>query len=157
MKATPNPDIPPSNSVSNPPSILSIFDFSAIEEMDPNFCIIILIIVKSAEGHKLIFDKEVPFEIHLEIERSEDEINNNNNMNINNINDKDVQKSVEKVNTNEDNRVAISLEKLKTRIFIIGEETSPLHVRIELSSEHDLFFYYVHEYTVIYITLKGAI
>jgi hypothetical protein len=37
-------------------SVLGNFDFSAIEELDPSL----------AEGHRLLYDKEVPFELRLE-------------------------------------------------------------------------------------------
>ena len=37
-------------------SVLGNFDFSAIEELDPSL----------GEGHRLLYDKEVPFELRLE-------------------------------------------------------------------------------------------
>ena len=37
-------------------NILNTFDFSGIEELDPSL----------AEGHRLIYDREVPFELRLE-------------------------------------------------------------------------------------------
>ena len=37
-------------------TILGSFDFSAIEELDPSL----------AEGHRLAYDREVPFELRLE-------------------------------------------------------------------------------------------
>ena len=37
-------------------NILNTFDFSGIEELDPSL----------SEGHRLIYDREVPFELRLE-------------------------------------------------------------------------------------------
>jgi hypothetical protein len=37
-------------------NIVGNFDFSAIEELDPSL----------AEGHRIVYDKEVPFELRLE-------------------------------------------------------------------------------------------
>ena len=37
-------------------TILGSFDFSSIEELDPSL----------AEGHRLVYDREVPFELRLE-------------------------------------------------------------------------------------------
>jgi hypothetical protein len=37
-------------------TVLGSFDFSAIEELDPSL----------AEGHRLVYDREVPFELRLE-------------------------------------------------------------------------------------------
>ena len=36
-----------------------------------------------------------------------------------------------------------TLEAVKTKIMILGEDNSPRHLKIELSSENDLFFHYV--------------
>ncbi|KAL8443258.1 hypothetical protein Emag_005983 [Eimeria magna] len=36
------------------------------------------------------------------------------------------------------------LEPIKVKILILGEETSPQEVRVETSSENDLFFHYTH-------------
>ena len=37
-------------------NILNIFDFTGIEELDPSL----------SDGHRLIYDREVPFELRLE-------------------------------------------------------------------------------------------
>ena len=37
-------------------TVLGSFDFTAIEELDPSL----------SEGHKLVYDREVPFELRLE-------------------------------------------------------------------------------------------
>jgi hypothetical protein len=38
------------------PSIMSGFDMAAIEEMDPSL----------SEGHRIIYDREVPFELRIQ-------------------------------------------------------------------------------------------
>jgi hypothetical protein len=40
----------------NESNLMGNFDFSAIEELDPSL----------GEGHRLVYDKEVPFELRLE-------------------------------------------------------------------------------------------
>jgi hypothetical protein len=37
-------------------SVLNVFDFTAIDEMDPSL----------AEGHRLYYDREVPFELRIQ-------------------------------------------------------------------------------------------
>lgn len=36
------------------------------------------------------------------------------------------------------------LEQLRVKLLILGEDTHPLQVKIELTSDNDLFFHYVH-------------
>jgi hypothetical protein len=84
-------------------TILGSFDFSAIEELDPSL----------AEGHRLVYDREVPFELRLE-------------------------------DTNGPQEVA-SFEAIRAKILIIGDDTNPTQVRIELSCENDLFFHFTNE------------
>lgn len=38
-----------------------------------------------------------------------------------------------------------SLESVKAKVLVLGEENSPENIRLELSSENDLFFYYTHD------------
>ena len=40
-------------------------------------------------------------------------------------------------------------EKIKLRILVIGDETLPSSVRIELTSEEDIFFFYLSEINVV--------
>jgi hypothetical protein len=82
---------------------LGNFDFSAIEELDPSL----------SEGHRLVYDKEVPFELRLD-------------------------------DTNGPQEVA-SFEAIRAKILVIGEESNPQQVRIELSCENDLFFHFTSE------------
>jgi hypothetical protein len=81
-------------------SFLDSFDFTAIEEMDPSL----------AEGHRVVYDRECPFELRVQDESGPQEVG--------------------------------TLEAIKCKILVLGEETNPHHCRIELSSENDLFFHY---------------
>ena len=83
--------------------MLSSFDFSAIEDMDPSV----------ADGYRVIYDREVPFE--LRVQESAD--------------------SPQQVGT---------LEATKVKILLYGEDESPQSLRVELASEGDLFFHYMH-------------
>jgi len=81
---------------------VNIFDFAAIEEMDPSL----------GDGHHIIYDREVPFEVRTS------------------MGDEEVRQG--------------SLETIKVKLLILGPEEAPASIRIELSSEADLFFHYVH-------------
>ncbi|CAE7777562.1 unnamed protein product [Symbiodinium sp. CCMP2456] len=84
-------------------SMLDAFDFSALEEMDPSL----------SEGHRVVYDREVPFELRVQ----------------------DAESGPQEVGT---------LEAIRCKILALGEELSPQHCRIELTSENDLFFHFVH-------------
>ncbi len=84
-------------------TILGNFDFSAIEELDPSL----------SEGHRLAYDREVPFELRLE-------------------------------DTNGPQEVA-SFEAIRAKILIMGDDTIPAQIRIELSCENDLFFHFTND------------
>ena len=84
-------------------SLLNSFDFSAIEEMDPSL----------GEGHHVIYDREVPFELRIQ----------------------DSGSGPQEVGT---------LEAIKTKVLVMGEDSNPRHIKIELISENDLFFHYIH-------------
>mmetsp|Transcript_10496 Transcript_10496/g.29171 ORF Transcript_10496/g.29171 Transcript_10496/m.29171 type:complete len:251 (-) Transcript_10496:85-837(-) len=90
-------------SVQSNASSLDAFDFTAIEEMDPSL----------AEGHRVVYDREVPFELRVQ----------------------DADTGPQEVGT---------LEAVKCKILALGEEQTPQHCRIELTSENDLFFHYTH-------------
>merc|ERR1719506_1627358 len=87
-------------SVQSNASFLEAFDFTAIEEMDPSL----------AEGHRVVYDRECPFELRVPDESGPQEVG--------------------------------TLEAIKCKILVLGEENNPHHCRIELSSENDLFFHY---------------
>eukprot|EP00638_Chattonella_subsalsa_P005567 CAMPEP_0117755376 /NCGR_PEP_ID=MMETSP0947-20121206/13413_1 /TAXON_ID=44440 /ORGANISM="Chattonella subsalsa, Strain CCMP2191" /LENGTH=227 /DNA_ID=CAMNT_0005574695 /DNA_START=237 /DNA_END=920 /DNA_ORIENTATION=- len=87
-----------------PADIMQSLDFSSIEEMDPSI----------ADGHRIIYDREVPFE--LRVQESSD--------------------GPQQVGT---------LEAIKVKILLMGEDDSPASVRVEVSSEADLFFHYTHQ------------
>eukprot|EP01027_Heterolobosea_sp_BB2_P002876 GEZU01004317.1.p1 GENE.GEZU01004317.1~~GEZU01004317.1.p1 ORF type:complete len:107 (-),score=4.39 GEZU01004317.1:27-347(-) len=57
------PTSPNGNNHSGSSSLLSTLDFRSLEEMDPSI----------ADGHRLVFDKEVPLEL-----RTQDSSNNHN-------------------------------------------------------------------------------
>jgi len=90
-------------SVQSTASFLDSFDFTAIEEMDPSL----------AEGHRAVYDREVPFELRVQ----------------------DAETGPQEVGT---------LESVMCKILALGDEQSPQHCRIELTSENDLFFHYTH-------------
>ena len=85
------------------PSILNSFDFSAIEEMDPSL----------ADGHRVIYDREVPFELRIQ----------------------DIGSGPQEVGT---------LEAIKIKILVLGDDSNPQHIKVELTSENDMFFHYIH-------------
>mmetsp|Transcript_22621 Transcript_22621/g.3729 ORF Transcript_22621/g.3729 Transcript_22621/m.3729 type:complete len:82 (+) Transcript_22621:24-269(+) len=80
-------------------SILHSFDFSAIDEMDPSL----------GDGHHVVFDREVPFELRIQ----------------------DPSLGPQEVGT---------LEAVKVKILVLGDDNTPNHIRIEITSENDLFF-----------------
>ena len=84
-------------------SILNAFDFGAIDEMDPSL----------ADGHRIVYDREVPFELRIQ----------------------DNDTGPQEVGT---------LEAIKVKILILGEDQNPEQIRVELSSENDMFFHYTH-------------
>ena len=84
-------------------SILNAFDFNAIDEMDPSL----------ADGHRLVYDREVPFELRIQ----------------------DNDTGPQEVGT---------LEAIKVKILVLGDDQNPEQIRVELSSENDMFFHYTH-------------
>lgn len=84
-------------------SVLNSFDFSAIDEMDPSL----------SEGHHIIYDREVPFELRIQ----------------------DSGSGPQEVGT---------LEAVKVKLLVLGEDSNPRHVKVELTSENDLFFHYIN-------------
>ncbi|OMJ82989.1 hypothetical protein SteCoe_16202 [Stentor coeruleus] len=84
-------------------SAMNSFDFSAIEEMDPSL----------SEGHHVIYDREVPYELRIQESGS----------------------GPQEVGT---------LEAVKVKLLILGEDSNPRHIKMELTSENDMFFHYLH-------------
>lgn len=84
-------------------SILNAFDFAAIDEMDPSL----------ADGHRIVYDREVPFELRIQ----------------------DNDTGPQEVGT---------LEAIKVKILVLGDYQNPEQIRVELSSENDMFFHYTH-------------
>ena len=85
------------------PSLMSTFEMGAVDEMDPSL----------AEGHRIIYDREVPFELRIQ----------------------EAGQTPQEVGT---------LEAIKVKVLVLGEDSSPQHIKVELTSENDLFFYYLH-------------
>mmetsp|Transcript_24105 Transcript_24105/g.44073 ORF Transcript_24105/g.44073 Transcript_24105/m.44073 type:complete len:236 (-) Transcript_24105:88-795(-) len=90
--------------VGNAADIMQTLDFTSIEEMDPSI----------EDGHRIIYDREVPFELRVQ----------------------DSADGPQQVGT---------LEAIKVKILILGEDAAPSSVRVECSSEADLFFHYTHQ------------
>ena len=84
-------------------SILNAIDFRSIDEMDPSL----------ADGHKLIYEREVPFELRIQ----------------------EGSTGPQEVGT---------LEAIKVKVLLLGDSMSPEQIKIELSSENDMFFHYTH-------------
>ncbi len=84
-------------------TVLGNFDFSQIEELDPSL----------SEGHRLAYDREVPFELRLEDINGPQEV--------------------------------ASFEAIRAKILIMGDESNPTQIRLELSCENDLFFHFSTE------------
>jgi len=82
---------------------LGAFDFSTIDGMDPSL----------SGGHRVIYEREVPFELRIQ--------------------------SAESIA-----QEAGTLEAIKVKILLLGDEHTPNSVRVELTSENDLFFNYTH-------------
>lgn len=81
---------------------LNTFDFNSISEMDPSI----------ADGYRVIYDREVPFELRLVDDSSAQQVG--------------------------------TLEAVKAKVLVLGDEHSLQSIRVELSSEADLFFHYMH-------------
>lgn len=84
-------------------TLMGSFDFSGIEEMDPSL----------SDGHRLTYDREVPFELRLE-------------------------------DTNGPQEIA-SFEAIRAKVLMMGDDSSPTQIRLELSCENDLFFHFTSE------------
>lgn len=79
-------------------------DYTQIEENDPSL----------TDGYRLLFDREVPFELRLGDDTSGPQ------------------------------EVA-SFESIRAKILLMGDDSNPNQIRIELSCENDLFFHFTHE------------
>jgi hypothetical protein len=85
------------------PSLLQSFDFAAIEEMDPSL----------ADGHRILYDREVPFELRIQ----------------------DSTSGPQEVGT---------LEAIRVKVLLLGDDANPHHIKVELTSENDFFYHYIH-------------
>ena len=92
--------------------VLANFDFREIEEKDPSL----------SEGHKMLYDREVPFELRLEDSNGPQEV-----------------ASFEAL------RCKILLGGEESNPSLGGEESNPSQIRLELSCENDLFFHFTSD------------
>ena len=83
--------------------VLQSFDFTAIDDMDPSL----------SEGHRIVYDREVPFELRIQEANS----------------------GPQEVGT---------LEAVKAKILILEDQGRLHNIKVELTSENDLFFHYTH-------------
>mmetsp|Transcript_31656 Transcript_31656/g.53439 ORF Transcript_31656/g.53439 Transcript_31656/m.53439 type:complete len:227 (+) Transcript_31656:205-885(+) len=58
--------------------------------------------------------------------------------------DREVPFELRTVDSNEGTHDVGTLESIKTKVLIMGDEHNPTSVRVEVSSENDLFFHYQH-------------
>ncbi|EGR29241.1 hypothetical protein IMG5_160400 [Ichthyophthirius multifiliis] len=91
------------NESNNIQQMLNSFDFATIDEMDPSL----------ADGHRVVYDREIPFHIRFQKQDVETEDLPN-------------------------------LEPLRTRVFILGDEKNLQQLKLELSSDNDIFFHFTH-------------
>ena len=84
-------------------SVLNSFDFAHIDDLDPSL----------QDGHKLIYDRDVPFELRIQGE-------------------------------NEAPQEVGTLEAIRVKILQLSEDKTVSSLKIEITSESDLFFHYVH-------------
>jgi hypothetical protein len=82
-------------------SLMTPLDFRAIDEMDPSL----------ADGHRLMYDREVPMELRTQ----------------------EGSQHPQDVGT---------LESLRVKVLCHGEDSRLMSLRIELSSDNDLFFHF---------------
>eukprot|EP00668_Euglena_longa_P001071 GGOE01001279.1.p1 GENE.GGOE01001279.1~~GGOE01001279.1.p1 ORF type:complete len:234 (+),score=51.81 GGOE01001279.1:96-797(+) len=85
----------------NAQSAMMPLDFKPIDEMDPSL----------ADGYRIIYDREVPFELRT-------------------------QESSQRPHD------VGTVEGIKVKVLCLGEDSNLLSLRIELSSESDLFFHF---------------
>ncbi len=91
-----------SGHVDAPPFDLHTFDFSQLDDLDPS----------TADGYRVIYDREVPFELRLQEASLPQQVG--------------------------------TLEVIKAKVLVLGDEHTLQSLRVELSSEQDLFFHYMH-------------
>eukprot|EP00735_Rhodelphis_limneticus_P006346 TRINITY_DN18742_c0_g1::TRINITY_DN18742_c0_g1_i1::g.15231::m.15231 TRINITY_DN18742_c0_g1::TRINITY_DN18742_c0_g1_i1::g.15231 ORF type:complete len:254 (-),score=18.89,McrBC/PF10117.4/0.012,MCM_N/PF14551.1/0.73 TRINITY_DN18742_c0_g1_i1:528-1289(-) len=104
--SNPDLDINEGSSKIGNDSVLNTFDFSHIDELDPAI----------ADGHRVIYDREVPFEMRNEVDPSHAQDVGN-------------------------------LEAIRAKVLVLGDEHNPSNVRLELTSEANLFLHFIHNMT----------
>ena len=121
--------------------LLSAFDFSAIEDMDPSV----------ADGYRVIYDREVPFELRVQVRGTPPA----------RVCQRRALLAAAAAAANPPPPPALpparaaqesadspqqvgTLEATKVKILLLGEDSNPQSLRVELASEGDLFFHYMH-------------
>ena len=121
--------------------LLSAFDFSAIEDMDPSV----------ADGYRVIYDREVPFELRVQVRGTPPA----------RVCQRRAWRAAAAAAAANPPPPALpparaaqesadspqqvgTLEATKVKILLLGEDSNPQSLRVELASEGDLFFHYMH-------------
>ena len=125
---------------------LHAFDFSTIDDMDPSL----------SGGHKAVYEREVPFE--LRVQQAADapqEVGTLEAVKVRSfkeINGLDSHTRTRVTSPAPHLRLAPHTEALivtlcsrsQVKLLLLGDEASPSAIRMELTSENDLFFNYTH-------------
>lgn len=98
------------------------YDFGNIDDMDPSLGIItinitmtsITNIILLADGFRVVYERDVPVEVRLSVSYDNGGIKQG------------------------------TLETIKMKMLLLGSDENPAAVRLELSSEADLFFHFMH-------------
>ena len=93
-----------------------------MEDLDPSI----------ADGYRIVYDREVPIQIRHQSMLGVDSRG-------------DAHTGLSIVTTsNSSNQTTGTFEAIKCKVLLLGSDDTPSAVRVELSSESDLFFQYMH-------------
>lgn len=95
---------------------------------------------RAAEGHRVLYDREVPFEIRNQTDPHDSAQEVFRRASFSEYSGRPRRAEL----TRRCSRQVGTLEAIKVKILIMGEEQNPLTLRIELTSENDLFFHFNH-------------
>ena len=99
-----------------------VYDFGNIDDMDPSLGtttllllpLFLIIILILADGFRVVYERDVPVEVRLSVSYDNGGIKQG------------------------------TLETIKMKMLLLGSDENPAAVRLELSSEADLFFHFMH-------------
>lgn len=142
MSLTPSPMniVPHASNSNNNSSLLDsrynnhVVDFSTLDEMDPSL----------VDGHHVFFEREVPFEIRYS-SYVNDHDKNDNASSSGRGHPQSRPAGADDDFARDVLEVPGSLEAIKVKILLRGVANCPDSVRVELSSESNLFFHFFHE------------